>query len=51
MKLDVKTNHLYIRSGAIYCMKRDYLIRQGRRYGGNNSRHIIDDKALNIINK
>ena len=40
----------YIRSGAIYCMKRDYLIRQGRRYGGNNSRpYIIDDKkALNI---
>ena len=40
----------YIRSGAIYCMERNYLIKQGRRYGGNNSRpYILDDsKVINI---
>lgn len=42
--------YAYIRSGAIYCMSRDYLIKKGKRYGGNNSRPFIlqDDKAFNL---
>ena len=40
----------YIRSGSIYGMKRDYLIKKNRRYGGNNSRpYVLDSKkAINI---
>lgn len=40
----------YIRSGAIYCMNRNYLIKKKRRYGGKNSRpYILEDfKGVNI---
>ncbi len=40
----------YIRSGSIYCMKRDYLMNQNLRYGGNNSRPYIlpNDRAVNV---
>lgn len=40
----------YIRSGSIYCMKRDYLMEKNMRYGGDNSRpYILDEKkAVNI---
>lgn len=43
----------YIRSGAIYCMKRDYLIVKKRRYGGKNSRPFIleDYKGVNLDSK
>ena len=46
---DLKPN-AYIRSGSIYCMKRDYLMVEGKRYGGDNSRpYILDEKkAVNI---
>tara|TARA_S200000501_G_C20727828_1_gene701453 strand:+ start:367 stop:1053 length:687 start_codon:yes stop_codon:yes gene_type:complete len=46
---DLKPN-AYIRSGSIYCMKRDYLMMHGKRYGGNNSRPYIlaEEKAVNI---
>ena len=42
----------YIRSGSIYGMKRDFLIRKNRRYGGKNSRPYIleSKKAINIDN-
>lgn len=40
----------YIRSGSIYCMKRDYLMKDGRRYGGSNSRPYIlpSKRAINV---
>jgi len=40
----------YIRSGSIYCMKRDYLMEQNKRYGGDNSRPIIlpSERAINV---
>ena len=43
----------YIRSGSIYGMKRDFLIKKKRRYGGKNSRpYILDSKrAINIDNE
>ena len=42
----------YIRSGSIYGMKRDFLIRKNRRYGGKNSRPYIleSNKVINIDN-
>ncbi len=46
---DLKPN-AYIRSGSIYAMKRDFLIKKNLRYGGKNSRPFILDskKAINI---
>lgn len=43
----------YIRSGSIYCMERSYLMEDGMRYGGDNSRpYILDnDRAINIDNE
>lgn len=40
----------YIRSGSIYCMKREYLMKDNKRYGGENSRPYIlhEKKAVNI---
>ncbi len=40
----------YIRSGSIYCMKRDYLMKQNRRYGGSDSRPYIlpKERTINI---
>tara|TARA_B100001750_G_C15500500_1_gene596870 strand:+ start:905 stop:1600 length:696 start_codon:yes stop_codon:yes gene_type:complete len=40
----------YIRSGSIYCMKRDYLMTSGKRYGGDNSRPYIlpAERAVNV---
>lgn len=40
----------YIRSGSIYCMKRDYLMELNLRYGGDNSRPYIlpNDRAVNV---
>tara|TARA_B100001013_G_C24620025_1_gene446823 strand:+ start:457 stop:1152 length:696 start_codon:yes stop_codon:yes gene_type:complete len=40
----------YVRSGSIYCMKRDYLMKDGKRYGGTNSRPYIlpSDRAINV---
>lgn len=40
----------YIRSGSIYCMRRDFLMEKGMRYGGKNSRPYIlpDERAINI---
>lgn len=44
------TPKAYIRSGSIYCMKRDYLMQNDQRYGGSNSRPYIlpTDRAVNI---
>ena len=43
----------YIRSGSIYAIKRDYLMKKNARYGSKNSRPYIlpQDKALNIDTK
>jgi CMP-N-acetylneuraminic acid synthetase len=43
----------YIRSGSIYCMERSYLMDQGKRYGGSNSRPYIlpVSRAVNIDNE
>lgn len=40
----------YIRSGSIYCMKRDYLMELNLRYGGDNSRPYVlpNDRAVNV---
>lgn len=40
----------YIRSGSIYCMKRDYLMELNLRYGGDNSRPYIlpNERAVNV---
>ena len=40
----------YIRSGSIYCMRRDFLMDKGMRYGGEDSRPYIlpDERAINI---
>lgn len=40
----------YIRSGSIYAMKRDFLVKKNKRYGGKNSRpYILDPKrSINI---
>jgi len=40
----------YIRSGSIYCMKRNYLMDLNLRYGGSNSRPYIlpADRAVNV---
>jgi len=40
----------YIRSGAIYALKRDFLMNKGMRYGSENSRPYIlsKEKAVNI---
>ena len=40
----------YIRSGSIYCMKRDYLMELNLRYGGDNSRPYIlpNNRAVNV---
>ena len=39
----------YIRSGSIYCMRRDFII-ENKRYGGSDSRPYIlpPDRAINI---
>ena len=43
----------YIRSGSIYAIKRDYLMKKNRRYGSNNSyAYILPQKrAINIDDK
>tara|TARA_B000000460_G_C21525108_1_gene397922 strand:- start:111 stop:806 length:696 start_codon:yes stop_codon:yes gene_type:complete len=40
----------YIRSGSIYCMKREYLMEENKRYGGSNSRPYLlpPERAINI---
>mgnify|MGYP001292195073 CR=1 FL=1 len=40
----------YIRSGSIYCMRRDFLMEKGMRYGGEDSRPYIlpENRAINI---
>ena len=40
----------YIRSGSIYCMRRDFLMDKKMRYGGEDSRPYIlpDERAINI---
>jgi len=40
----------FIRSGSIYIMKRDYLLKKNKRYGGHNSFAYIlpNERALNI---
>lgn len=40
----------YIRSGSIYCMRRDYLMIDNKRYGGDNSKGYIlpPERAINI---
>ena len=40
----------YIRSGSIYCMRRDFIIEKNKRYGGSDSRPYIlpPDRAINI---
>lgn len=40
----------YIRSGAIYGLRRDYLMNEGRRYGSENSRPYIlpPERAVNV---
>ena len=42
--------HAYIRSGSIYAMQRDFLMKKNRRYGLNNSRPYIlpSKRAINI---
>ena len=44
---DLKPN-AYIRSGSIYAMKRDFLIKKNLRYGGKNSRPFILDSKRTI---
>jgi len=43
----------YIRSGSIYALKRDYLMKKNRRYGGNNSFAYIlpNSRVINIDDK
>ena len=43
----------YIRSGSIYALKRDYLMKANSRYGSDNSRpYILDqNKVINIDNE
>ena len=40
----------YVRSGSIYALNRDYLLKKGRRYGSKNSRPYIlpSSRAINI---
>lgn len=40
----------YIRSGSIYCLRRAYLMEQGRRFGGDNSRPYVlpPERAINV---
>ncbi len=40
----------YIRSGSIYALRRDYLMKKNERYGSNNSRPYIlpEERAVNI---
>ena len=40
----------YVRSGSIYAIKRDYLMKKNRRYGSKNSRPIIlpNERVINI---
>jgi len=47
------TPKAYIRSGSIYCMKRDYLMNDGMRYGGKNSKGYVlpPERAINIDTK
>jgi CMP-N,N'-diacetyllegionaminic acid synthase len=42
----------YVRSGAIYALKRDYLINEKARYGSRNSRpyFLSENKSVNIDN-
>ena len=49
---DLKPN-AYIRSGSIYAIERNYLMKKNARYGSKNSRPYIlhQDKALNIDTK
>ncbi len=44
------TPKAYIRSGSIYVMKRNYLLKKNKRYGGANSMAYIlpDKRAVNI---
>ena len=43
----------YVRSGSIYAMQRDYLMKKNRRYGSKNSRAYIlpKDRVINIDTK
>ena len=43
----------YIRNGSIYALKRDKLIHDGHRFGGDNSRPLVmpDICGINIDNK
>ncbi len=40
----------FIRSGSIYCMRRDFILEKNKRYGGNDSRPYIlpPHRAVNI---
>jgi len=40
----------YIRSGSIYCMRRDFIINKNKRYGGDDSRPYVlpPERAINI---
>lgn len=44
------TPKAYIRSGSIYCMSRQYLMEENRRYGGDDSRPYIlpPERTVNI---
>lgn len=45
---DLKPN-AYIRSGSIYAMRKDFLLKNQARYGGNDIPYILPiDRALNI---
>lgn len=43
----------YVRSGSIYALKRDYLMKKNRRYGSNKSYAYIlpNERAINIDDK
>ena len=49
---DLKPN-AYIRSGSIYAIKRDHLMRENKRYGSVNSRPYVlpPERAINIDNE
>lgn len=40
----------YVRSGSIYCLRRDHLMMDGRRYGSSESRPYIlpEERAINV---
>lgn len=40
--------YAYVRNGSIYALKKDFLMKKNKRYGGNNTRPIVLKKKYNI---